>query len=129
MISAFISFEVQAREYFEWLKDLFSNERELTVNEEILIYKLFLRATARHIIASIAQRHKQDGVSYGDMACLFRCATKAKWGNLTILFQKLLAEQNIPITVVGGTPYLKEKLSWTYWRTLGLLLDAMMRII
>ena len=57
---------------------------------------------ARHIALAMVERHEQDGVPYGEMACLFRCSQKMNFGNLTTHIQMQLAERNVPFHIVGG---------------------------
>lgn len=54
-------------------------------------------------IVSAFKRHDQDGISYGDMACLYRCFKMGNVGQLNICLQKELAAKNVPFMVVGGT--------------------------
>ena len=56
---------------------------------------------AKHIAITMVERHEQDGVPYGEMACLFRCI-KTKFGNLTKQIQVELAQRNVPFHIVGG---------------------------
>ncbi|KAL7542189.1 hypothetical protein ACHAXR_011588 [Thalassiosira sp. AJA248-18] len=58
---------------------------------------------ATHIVSSIIDRHENEGVAYGDMACLFRCFRMGKMGALNTHLQKELATKNVPFVVVGGS--------------------------
>lgn len=57
---------------------------------------------AKRIAATMVRRHEEDGIPYGEMACLFRCTKKAYFGNLTTHLQSELAKRNVPFQVVGA---------------------------
>lgn len=129
---------------FDRLRDFYSNERQIPVNEQTLVlnhrssaniltvaakflegdktrHPKALQATrpqglpvelwkmkshtdqAKHIANSIVERHEQDGVPYGEMACLFRCSKMGKFGSLTKHLQEVLQRRRVPFVVVGGT--------------------------
>lgn len=67
-------------------------------------------AQARRIAQSARQRHDQHGVSWGQMACLFRCFQKVYKGKLHTALQQEFAMQKIPFRVVGGDSFLNSEI-------------------
>jgi superfamily I DNA/RNA helicase len=62
---------------------------------------------ARQIAKSIKRRHDYDGVSWGQVACLFRCYRMGQQERLHSALQRHLAEMKVPFKVVGGHSFLE----------------------
>jgi len=67
------------------------------------------QAQAIRIAEAVKKRHDDNGVSWGQVACLFRCFRMGDEGILHKNLQQQLAIRKVPFKVVGGTSFLESE--------------------